>query len=379
MDNDYGKAANITIVVAGILLFSWFFFKYALGALVPFLLAAVIATLVTPLSDKIAKKLKLPRKLTAAVVAILFFAILVSIAYFATYRLFCEVGELIDRLSEEPEIVSGALEMITQKLSSLGSRFGFLSQLSKSEAIDRLGLDLDKLVSEAVTSIMASLTGAIPSAAAGLLSKVPEFLLFLAVLVISSFYFCTDREVISLALASVLPDKWSAGLPRIKSKISSSLRGYLKAYLLIMLMTFCEVFLGLSILGVNYAFIISLIVAFVDILPILGTGTVLIPWAVVSLLMSNYKIGIGLLIIYGLITVIRQIAEPKIVGSSLGLHPLATLASIYISVRFIGFIGIFIGPVIALLICNFFKSDENVTADDALTTEVKNGTQQNKP
>ena len=370
MDNDYGKAANITIVVSGILLFSWFFFKYALGALVPFILAAAIAALITPLSDKLSQKMKIPRRLTAASMAILFFAILGFLAYFATHRLILELGELIDRLSAEPEIVSGALEIITDKLSSLGSRFGFLSQLSEFEAIENLGLDLDKLLSQAATSIMASLTGAIPSAAAGLLSKVPEFLLFLAVLVISAFYFCTDREVISSALSSILPDRWNASLPKIKSKISSSLRGYLKAYLLIMLMTFCEVFLGLSILGVNYAFIISLIVAFVDILPILGTGTVLIPWAVVSLLMSNYKLGIGLLIIYGLITVIRQIAEPKIVGSSLGLHPLATLASIYISVRFIGFIGIFIGPVIALLICNFFKSDESAAEPQPLT-EIK--------
>lgn len=370
MDNDYGKAANITIVVAGILLFSWFFFKYALGALIPFILAAVIAALVTPISDRLAKKMKISKKLTAAVLAILFFAILVSLAYFATHRLILELGELIDRMSAEPEIVSGVLESITDKISSLGSRFGFLSQLSESEAIDKLGLDLDNLVSEAVNSIMASLTGAIPSAAAGLLAKVPEFLLFIAVLVISAFYFCTDREVISSALSSVLPDRWNASLPDIKYKISKSLRGYVKAYLLIMLMTFCEVFLGLSILGVNYAFIISLVVAFVDILPILGTGTVLIPWAIISLLMSNYKLGIGLLIIYGVITVIRQIAEPKIVGSSLGLHPLATLASIYISVRFIGFVGIFIGPVIALLICNFFKSDESNTKATALT-EVK--------
>ena len=374
MDNDYGKAANITIVVAGILLLSWFFFKYALGALIPFILAAAIAALVTPISDKISKKLKTPKKLTAAVIAILFFAILASLAYLGTHRLISEAGELIDRLSEEPELVSRALEIITEKISAFGSRFGFLSQLSESEAINKLGLDLDRLLSEAVSSLMSSLTGTIPSLAAEMLSKVPELLLFLAVLIISSFYFCTDRDVISATLASILPDKWSAGLPRVKERISRALRGYLKAYLLIMLITFCEVFFGLSILGVRYAFIISLIVAFVDILPILGTGTVLIPWAIVSLLISNYKLGIGLLVIYGVITVIRQIAEPKIVGSSLGLHPLATLASIYISVRFIGFAGIFIGPIVALLLCNLFKSectDDTAPSADAPTAEAK--------
>ena len=99
MDNDYGKAANITIVVSGILLFSWFFFKYALGALVPFILAAAIAALITPLSDKLSQKMKIPKRLTAASMAILFFAILGFLAYFATHRLILELGELIDRLS----------------------------------------------------------------------------------------------------------------------------------------------------------------------------------------------------------------------------------------------------------------------------------------
>ena len=358
MENDYRKAANITVIVAGIMLFSWFFFKYALGAFIPFLLAAAIAAIIAPVSDKISKKLKTPRKITSALLVILFFGALLALAYLAGYRLIAEASNLVDRLSADPEIISKTIEAITERLGKIGSRFGFLSQISESEAIEKLGLDLDRLLSSALNSLMSSLTGAIPSAAAGILSKVPEFFLFLAVLVISSFYFCTDRDALTISLASILPDKWSAKLPLLKEKISSTLKGYIKAYLLIMLLTFCEVFFGLTILGVNYAFILSIIIAIVDILPILGTGTVIVPWAIFSLIVSDYKTGIGLLILYAAVSVIRQVAEPKIVGNTLGLHPLATLASIYVSVRFIGFWGIFIGPIIAMLICNLFKSEE---------------------
>ncbi len=372
MENDYRKAANITIIVAGIMLFSWFFFKYALGAFIPFLLAAAIAAIIAPISDKLSKKLKTPKKLTSAVLVILFFAALVALAYLAGYRLIAEASNLIDRLSADPEIISKTIEAITERLGKIGSRFGFLSQLSESEAIQKLGLDLDRLLSNALNSLMSSLTGALPSAAAGILAKVPEFFLFLAVLVISSFYFCTDQDALAVALSSVLPDKWSAKLPLVKENISSTLRGYIKAYLLIMLLTFCEVFLGLSILGVNYAFILSIIIAIVDILPILGTGTVLLPWALFSLITSDYKMGIGLLVLYAAVSVIRQVAEPKIVGNTLGLHPLATLASIYISVRFIGFWGIFIGPIIALLICNFFKGDGGAPTDTETNNDIEN-------
>ena len=130
-------------------------------------------------------------------------------------------------------------------------------------------------------------------------------------------------------------------------------------------------------LGVNYAFIISMIIAVVDILPILGAGTVILPWAIFSLLTSNYKLGIGLIVIYAIISIIRQIAEPKIVGGSLGLHPLATLASIYISVKFIGFSGIFIGPIIALLICSIFKV-ENADPGEQGPQSITSATQKPK-
>ena len=127
-----------------------------------------------------------------------------------------------------------------------------------------------------------------------------------------------------------------------------------------MLITFFEIFVGLSILGVNYSLLIAILIAVVDILPILGTGTILIPWALFSFVSGNVGLASGLLILYGVVLIIRQLVEPKIVGGSIGLHPLATLAAVYIGIRFVGFTGIFIGPIVALCIKGFSEEPQPI-------------------
>ena len=119
-----------------------------------------------------------------------------------------------------------------------------------------------------------------------------------------------------------------------------------------MLITFAEMSIGLSVLKVigayksGYIFIIAIITAIVDILPVLGTGTVVIPWAVFSLINGSYGLGIGLIVIYACITVIRQIIEPKIVASNLGIPPIVSIMGMYIGLQLFGFIGIFIMPIV---------------------------------
>ena len=127
------------------------------------------------------------------------------------------------------------------------------------------------------------------------------------------------------------------------------MRCYAKAYLLLFLLTFVEVLCGLLILRRPYAFLVAFVIATVDILPVLGTGTVLIPWAVILLLSGQYRTGLGLLILYGVVTVVRQIAEPHLIGGTLGIHPLATLFFLFVGVRLFGFAGVLLAPLAALL------------------------------
>ena len=116
-----------------------------------------------------------------------------------------------------------------------------------------------------------------------------------------------------------------------------------------MLLTFVEVFVGLLTIGTRYAFLLAAVVAIVDILPVFGAGTVLIPWAVVSLLMKDYQTGMGLLALYGVITIVRQVAEPRIVGESLGIHPLATLVAMFTGLSLFGLTGMLLGPFVVMI------------------------------
>lgn len=133
----------------------------------------------------------------------------------------------------------------------------------------------------------------------------------------------------------------------------------LRAYGIIMFITFCELFLGLSILNLigvmnnGYVFMIAIAIAVFDILPVAGSGGILIPWAVVSLILGSYPKAIGLIVIYVVITVIRQYIEPKIVGSSLGVHPIVTLAGLYFGLKLFGFMGMFIIPLTVMTLKAF--------------------------
>jgi predicted PurR-regulated permease PerM len=114
--------------------------------------------------------------------------------------------------------------------------------------------------------------------------------------------------------------------------------------------TFAELFIAFLIIRIEYSFVIALLIALIDVLPVLGAGAVLIPWGIISMVFGNYSVGIPILISYAVITVVRQIIEPRIVGKFIGLPPLAALASMYIGLKLMGVIGLFVFPVGAIVV-----------------------------
>ena len=367
MDTNYKKAANITVIVAGLCALSWLFFKYALGAVLPFILGAAIAGIVSSPARKISKKTKLPLKLTSFLLVLVLFCAIFALIYFSASRLIFELGNLIERLSEDPELISRWVDGILEAFNAHNSKLGLMHDLLDSDALEALGIDIGQMTNSAVSSIASSLVQGVSGAVMKTISNIPSIILSVIVFFLSAFYFAADMRGAAEGFGDIFPDSWRKKAPAFKEKMRKTLTGYLKAYLLIMLITFIEIFVGLSLLGVNYAFILAVVIAVVDILPVLGTGAVLIPWAIFSFLSGNTALGIGLCVLYGVTLIARQIIEPKIIGSTLGLHPLMTLASVYIGLRLLGFWGIFIGPILALLLFKKDKTDEN---DKTKTTAV---------
>ncbi len=351
MDRNYTKAANITVIVAGIFLFFWLFIKYALGAVMPFLLGAAVAAIISPLAKKLSAKTKISRRLISGTLVVIFFSAISILVYFAGARLIRETGNLVDRLANDPSLISDTIDDLSARVGSVNP--------SIAEAGERfftqVGIDVNGLIEDALSSIVSSVSAAIPSIAVKVVAGVPSFIFFTVVFLISAFYFSTDRGSITDGVRSFLPDSWQKKLPFISERLKKTVTGYLKAYFFIMLLTFLEMFIGLSILRAKYALLLAILIAVVDILPILGTGTILIPWAIFSFISGNVSLGSGLLILYGIVLMVRQLVEPRIVGGSIGLHPLATLASVYLGIKFAGFLGIFIGPIVALCIKGFSK------------------------
>ena len=198
--------------------------------------------------------------------------------------------------------------------------------------------------------MLSSLASRLPGLAASLFSALPAALFFLIVSVVACFYFCTDGVSITRSLGSFLPREWQFKMPRIKEDLRDVLRKYVKAYGILLLLTFALLLVGFLVLGVEYAFLLAFLIALADFLPVIGVGTILIPWGIVMLLQKRFYVGFGLLILYLVISLIRQIVEPKVLGKSLGLHPLLTLFATYVGFSLFGIVGMILAPIVALLV-----------------------------
>jgi len=170
-------------------------------------------------------------------------------------------------------------------------------------------------------------------------------LFFSVVLIIATVYLCADLSSFNSFVSSIIPPKTYSMLRRIKNGIIDTAVTFLRGYFIIMLITFVELSVGFLILKISYPFIIAAAIAFVDLLPILGTGSVLIPWAIILFIQGNYGAGIGMLVLYTVVTVVRQIIEPKILGTSLGLPPVVVLISAYVGSQLFGLSGVLLLPM----------------------------------
>ena len=349
MLNKYERAgyfAHLLLCIGGGAVLLYVFLKFGVKIILPFAIGWAVALLISPVAKKLAGKSKRGERIWSVVLLLALLSLIIFLVVIASNRLFREARQLLVRLSagefsSVTEKIGDLIKKLTERFPGASDDGGFFDF---SEEI------ITNLVSSALSGVSAVLTGILSSTVRG----IPSFLLFVFVTVISSFYFCFDISVFHGFVKKILPSKMAAALPDTKRRVLSVAGRYFRAYVLILLITFCQLFLGFGIMRISYSFLLALVISFVDILPVLGVGSVLIPWAVFSFLSGRLNFGIGLLVIYGCVTVVRQIAEPKIVGGSIGLHPLATLASMYAGLKLLGVAGILIGPVAAIVANSFF-------------------------
>ncbi|MGI6668830.1 MAG: sporulation integral membrane protein YtvI [Acetivibrionales bacterium] len=312
--------------------------------LLPFLIAFALSSLLEPVIKFLSAKLRISRKISAPILLLLLIAIIVTLLVLGFLRLIKEAKVFMT-------LVPGFLSELYTQIVSLISRSSASFDWLPAEITDNLG------------SVIANISGMITNFGRSVVKgayvtavSFPGILIFTIITIMATYFMSMDRDKISATITRHLPESWMKRIVALKNDLFAALFGYLRAALIMMCVTFAEVFLGLSIIGVKYALLLAFIIAVIDALPILGTGTVLIPWSLYLLFTGNYSFGLYILVLYLVVLVIRHTIEPKVVGHQIGMYPLVTLLATYVGLRLVGFVGLILGPIIFLLIRNIIKT-----------------------
>ena len=346
---DWLTVASKIFCGAALFIFFYIFIKYALAALMPFVIAYIFSLIIDPVAAFLSKKTRIPKKLCAFVALSLIIILLGVLLCLGIRRLVGEVSALMESASRGEGGLVKLFDLVGEALEKLREKFGFAEKLSEG-SFGRISEDALCSLSDAGEKLISSFIEGVGGFLKRIISATPSFLIGVAVTVLSSYYFCVDKENVNMGFKKLMPSKYRADILGFLQKLKGAAKKYAKAYLILMSLTFVEIFVGLLILKVRYAFLIALGISVVDILPVLGAGIVLVPWAVCALLLGDMHVGLGLLVLYGVVTIIRQIAEPRVIGSSMGIHPAAALFSSYVGIKLFGFLGIILGPAAAFMI-----------------------------
>ena len=330
--------------------------KYALWTLMPFIVATAIALPVSSLADKCAKRLGGKRKAWRVFCLFCVLGLSLLIGYFALKKLFAETGELIELVESHSEEIAVWIKNTFDSVASLPAKLPIFNKLSESD-ISGVG---DKL-GEATASMLESVITGVSTRLANLIGRIalstPRTLIGALIAVVSSFYICVDRETLISYFLGFFSKESAKRVERVMGQTLTLVRAHAKAYVYLFLITFAELYAGLLILGRKSAFVIACAVAFLDVLPLFGAGFVLLPWAIVLIANGSIASGAGMLVLLAVVSIVRQIAEPRLIGKELGLHPFVSLASMYIGLELFGFFGMLIAPVAVSCLSKITKSE----------------------
>lgn len=306
--------------------------------MLPFIAAFVIAAILNRPIVFLAERLKGKRLIPAIVLTLLFYVLAGAVFSFLGIRVLMFIWETVRSL---PQLYRNTLE------PALKIAFENL-QVYLEELDPAVVAALGDNVNSALGSLGSFITNAsvrIISYISGIAASVPGLFLNIVITIIVTFFLTIDYPKITGFLQRQLSHRAGALLGETRTYVGGTLLRCLVSYALILCITFAELSVGLTILRVPNAVLIAACIAVFDILPVLGTGGIMNPWAVICLIMGKWVLGFGLLALYVIITVIRNIIEPKIVGHQVGLHPVVTLLSMLAGLQFFGILGLFGFPI----------------------------------
>ncbi len=324
------RFAYWSIIAAGIYLG----FEYLLPVSVPFLIGIFLAWVVVWISRKVHCSNKYFRLLLTLVI----YGVVALLVILLAARAISGITALVQWI---PQVYENKLLPIATMVYDW---FTAAVHMLNPALLSTLETVLDGAMS-ALKDLVTYLSGAAVNLVSGLVTGIPNLILSLLTMIFSTVFVVSDYERIAAFASCNVPEAAKKVLTNIRIYLTDTLFVVIRSYVLIMLLTFAELSILFTLFGIENAVLKAAIIALLDILPILGTGGIMIPWAVTSLVLGYTKLGLELFLIYGIVTVIRNYVEPKIVGTQLGLHPIITLVSMFIGLRLFGFWGLFGLPV----------------------------------
>ncbi|HEX6988537.1 MAG TPA: sporulation integral membrane protein YtvI [Bacillota bacterium] len=328
----YGPLA---LVLGGLYLL----FQVILEYVFPFMLAVVLAILLDPLVNRLERRARLPRSLAVGIVLVLIAVILV---------LFLVVG--VARIAAELQVLAAAFPAYYRQLESEAARLWDLYGQWLEQLPPTLQEQLQERQDELVRSASTQLGSLADTLQNLVLAGLPNLLLVILFTLIATFFISRDREAVRDFVLYLAPAPWRDPLSRLLRRLAESLVGFVNAMIALILLTTAATTVGLALLGAPFAVLLGFTSGLLDLLPIIGPALLFVPWGTYHILLGDVWFGLRLLLLYGVISVVRTVAQAQIIGDRVGLHPLTTLASLYIGVRLFGGAGVIIGPVTAVII-----------------------------
>ncbi len=333
--------ASLIILLAIISMFLIYKLSFYIA---PFIVAFAISSSIEPLIRFLTNKAKISRRLASLISVLFVVSTFGTVITIIIVRLISEISSLKGQINN---IVPEYYEKIEITVATFINKANDLYLWLPTEVTDYID---NFLKTSDIPGYITQFLNIIFDGILAFAKSIPQIFLFTLVTILATYFLASDRKRIHNFMLDQLPNSWVNKMQSIRDDLFSALFGYIRAQLILMTITFTELNIGFAIMKVKHSLLISFFISIIDAFPILGTGGIVIPWAIYEFITKNYRMGVSLLIIYVIVLIVRQLTEPKILGQQIGVHPLLTLFAMYTGLQFLGVKGLILGPIIVLIV-----------------------------
>jgi len=320
--------------------------KYLLPYVLPFALAAVLAMAIDPLVTLLEKKLHVKRGWATMLGLMLVVAVVASVGFLVVSQLAAELNTIITRMPD----------YTTWVIAQVQNAALWFDHLMGQYAPAGIPAPLMSRIQQQLGDVAKGLQGWANSTLTAL-ARLPSLFMLITVTALATYFIIRDKRLVVNSLLGLLPAAWRRGAIQVKADLWVTAAGYLRAELILIMITIAIATTGLLLLHARYALILGLLAGVVDLLPVVGPALIFVPWAAYAMLTGSPAFGVGLLITLAIMFTVRQLLEPRLLAGQLGLHPLVTLLAIWLGLQVFGTWGLVIGPFLAVLLRSLVRAN----------------------